>query len=672
MRPPLQTLTRSQPMQCSRIGTRRVLACEDAARRHVRVVPSSALIPGEPALDRRLERACALGSLLVDGWQPARGDRSRARDPRRIAQRMFDHADLAIAAFEAGADAPRVVNAAWRTLFAADARGRRAGDVPDAIAARIPAVERTRRAAHVAEVVVSGASRIGFCAARVAPRGERGVIVACADITAHVGARLLSATIDDALWTGDASGKLERANAAWYRGSPAGAGASWLVAVHRSDRARCRRAMSEAVRTATVVVVEARLRRDEGMFAAHQLRFTGIAGESRGLAAAVPCPQAPAAVGRDDVRASAVDDPLLAAVSHELRAPVAALLLWESVLRDPRTDDELRSRALDAIHHSAITQSRLVGDLIDVARATAGKLRVERRSLQLAPLLEQAVQAIAPAIAAKHLRLELAIDPAAGFVEGDAVRLRQVFDNLLANALAFTSPGGRMTITAARHDASIAIQVGDTGRGVPAEFLPHLFEPFRQADLAPERSERGLGLGLTIARELVVLHGGHITAESPGIGGGTTVTVTLPAVAPPRVAASAPPRAPCRLDGLRVLVVDDDPRVLSALDVLLRRAGADVRSTESADAARAVLAEQPLDVLICDVAMPRETGYDLVRQLRSVGIGTPAIALTAHATPADARAARDAGFDLHLAKPVAFDQLAAEIRRVVEARTTTW
>jgi CheY-like chemotaxis protein/two-component sensor histidine kinase len=362
------------------------------------------------------------------------------------------------------------------------------------------------------------------------------------------------------------------------------------------------------------------------------------------------------------------DELFLAAVAHELRAPLTTLLLWEKVLRDDRIDAELRKRALDAIHQSAMQQARLIGDLLDVSRAISGKLHVDMRALDLPRIVDEAVEAISPALASKQLTLVVRLDPSVGIVIGDAVRLRQVIDNLLLNALKFTEAGGNVEVALHAGPRTVVLEVKDTGCGFAPDLLAGLFEPFRQAENALTRRHGGLGLGLAISRMLVTLHDGTIEAASPGPGQGATFTVRLP-VTTERRSATPPQGTGLRtLHRVRVLVVDDDPRVCEALGLLLRRAGAVVATATSAQEARARGAEVMPQILLCDVAMPEEDGLAWIRKLRAAGDRTPAIALTGHATTADVVAARDAGFDLHIAKPIDFERLVTSIRELLVAK----
>jgi signal transduction histidine kinase/CheY-like chemotaxis protein len=423
-----------------------------------------------------------------------------------------------------------------------------------------------------------------------------------------------------------------------------------------------------------------RLRRADGEYRWHQIRFSRSATDPRVFAAAidlddvgVPGDSADAQNAEQAARGNAeltlqLKDRFLATVSHELRAPLTTMLLWEKVLRDDSADADLRRNALDAIHQSAMTQSRLVGDLLDVTRASHGKLHVDLRPLDVARVVHAVIDEIQPATTEKSITVELVVGDGAMLIDGDQTRLHQVLDNLLRNALKFTDVGGRVRVELQRTESEVTLTVSDTGRGISKEFLPGVFEPFSQLEDSLTRSEGGLGLGLTIARELVLLHHGRIDVASPGLGQGTTFTVTFPANKARRPTAPAQRSRRTALSGLRLLVVDDDSRVRAALGVLLARAGATVETAGSADAARDVLARESFDALICDVAMPIEDGYAFMRALRTSGCSTPALALTAYATAADARTARAAGFDVHLAKPVDLEHLVSSVHAAVEGR----
>jgi CheY-like chemotaxis protein len=345
------------------------------------------------------------------------------------------------------------------------------------------------------------------------------------------------------------------------------------------------------------------------------------------------------------------------------------MVLWGGILRDSSVEPEMRAKAHDAIQQSAAVQSRVVGDLLDVARGVAGKLHIDIRTVEVEHLVQGALDAITPAALAKQIVLDRRGTLVGAAILGDAVRLRQVLVNLLANAVKFSEPGGRVTVAVSRRVRSVAIEVEDGGRGIAPEFLPHLFEPFNQADNSLRPGESGLGLGLAIAKQLVELHRGTIVASSAGPGRGATVTVVLPDADSRRAAAPSHLAARTRsLDHARVLVIDDDSRVRDALAILLERAGAVVDTADSAATARLRIAHCVPDALLCDIAMPVEDGYSFIRGLRGSGDDIAAIALTAHATETDVSRSLAAGFDRHLAKPVEFECLVASIAELVVAR----
>ncbi len=364
--------------------------------------------------------------------------------------------------------------------------------------------------------------------------------------------------------------------------------------------------------------------------------------------------------------ANRLKDQFIAALSHELRAPVAAMLLWEKVLRDSTVTDALREQAIEAIHHSAIAQSRLVGDLLDVSRAISGKLYIDLRPVDLECVLGEALGAIAPAALAKNIAIARRGPRAAADILADDVRLRQVFDNLLSNAVKFSEPGGAVAVVVTSGERSIAIEITDDGRGIAPEFLPLLFEPFSQIDDLRVRGSGGLGLGLSITRQLIALHGGTIEATSPGLGCGSSFVVRFPIAGERRESPTTGARPPARLDQVHVLIVDDDPRVRDALALLLVRAGAVVETAASAAQARDQVSRHMPQVIVCDIAMPVEDGYSFIRRLRETGCFVPAVAVTAHARDVDVKHAVAAGFDAHFAKPIDVERLVTQLGTLVE------
>ncbi|HEX8071764.1 MAG TPA: PAS domain S-box protein [Pyrinomonadaceae bacterium] len=384
-------------------------------------------------------------------------------------------------------------------------------------------------------------------------------------------------------------------------------------------------------------------------------------------------------------------DEFLSVVSHELRTPLTAMLGWAHMLRAGGLDDATRRLALDIIERNARAQAQLVDDVLDVSRIITGKLRLDMRRLDPAQPVAAALDAVRPAAEAKGVRLEVALDAEAGPVLADADRLQQVAWNLLTNAVKFTPSGGRIEVRLERAAGHVRLTVSDTGQGIAAEFLPHVFERFRQADSSSTREHGGLGLGLSIVRHLVEMHGGTVSAESAGAGQGASFTVLLPVAgarkeqehaeaeqnggAASDQAASRDPQAAI-LSGLRVLAVDDEQDTRDLLLTVFTRCGAEARAVPTAAAALEAWQSWQPDVLVSDIGMPREDGYALISRVRAgereQGRRTTALALTGYARPEDRQKALSAGFDAHVAKPInpdALVNLVAELtgRRAREA-----
>jgi signal transduction histidine kinase/ActR/RegA family two-component response regulator len=363
--------------------------------------------------------------------------------------------------------------------------------------------------------------------------------------------------------------------------------------------------------------------------------------------------------------ANKAKDEFLAVVSHELRTPLGAILIWTQLLRQENVDEGTVARALGIIERSTKTLAQLLDDLLDVSRIVSGKIRLEQRSVDLPSVLQVAVEAAQPSAEQKGLRISSILERPLVPVSGDPGRLQQVVGNLLSNAIKFTPSGGAIEVRLDRAGTQARIQVTDTGLGIRPDFLPYIFEHFRQADTTSTRENRGLGLGLAIARHLVELHGGAIEAESPGEGQGASFTITLPliegAVAALLPAERGEPAStvnlrPDGLQGVKVLVVDDAEDAREALSMLLGQFGATVTAVGSVGEALAVLERDQPHVLISDIAMPDEDGYTLIRKVRAReatrGGLVPAAALTAYATPEDRMKALRAGYHDHLPKPV--------------------
>ncbi len=374
--------------------------------------------------------------------------------------------------------------------------------------------------------------------------------------------------------------------------------------------------------------------------------------------------------------ANRAKDEFLATLSHELRSPLGTILTWVTLLKEGRLDPARSRHGLDAIERSTQLQVKLIGDLLDISSIISGKTRLDVGAVDLAAVVQTAIDGLRSAAAAKDLVVASRIEPDVPRIAGDAMRLLQVVQNLCSNAVKFTPRGGRVDIVVRATDGSVEIEVSDTGKGIPAEFLPHIFERFRQADASTTRFEGGLGLGLAIVLHLVELHRGSVDARSAGAGQGATFVVRLPAAPPvgtstPALSVRPEPHGaadPDALAGLRLLLVDDEDDAREAVATALAQRGATVATAASVEAAlRAIDTEAP-DVMIGDIAMPGEDGYSLIRRLRdrtpAAGGRIPALALTAYGRLTDRAQMLAAGFDECLTKPIAIDELTAVVRRL--------
>ncbi len=367
---------------------------------------------------------------------------------------------------------------------------------------------------------------------------------------------------------------------------------------------------------------------------------------------------------------SRLKDEFLATVSHELRTPLNAILGWAQLLRGGKLDAERSRHGLEVVERNARNQAQVIEDLLDVSRIITGKLRLNVQPVMPAAVIQSALDSVSPMAEAKEIRIHTMLDSGAGPVAGDASRLQQVFWNLLTNAIKFTPRGGRVDIRLERIESYLEISVTDSGEGVDPQFLPHVFDRFRQADSSASRHSGGLGLGLAIVRHIVELHGGDVTARSPGKGQGSTFAVRLPLRAvhgtsesEPRAhpgvdARGAPPvmdRGPA-LEGVGVLVVDDERDTRELLRVILEDRGADVREAGSSRHALEVLEQWTPQVIVSDIGMPGEDGYAFIREVRKredeSGTLVPAVALTAFARSEDRMRALVAGYQVHMAKPI--------------------
>jgi signal transduction histidine kinase/CheY-like chemotaxis protein len=382
---------------------------------------------------------------------------------------------------------------------------------------------------------------------------------------------------------------------------------------------------------------------------------------------------------RDEAeRLSALKDEFLATLSHELRTPLNAILGWASMLQRGVRDEETLKRGLETIERNARAQGQLIDDLLDMSRIISGNLRLDVQLIEPEKIVEAALGTVHPAAVAKRLDLRVDVARGLGLVLADPGRLQQVLWNLLSNAVKFTPNGGMVQVLLGRDGHDVVFRVADSGIGIEPEFLPHVFDRFRQQDASISRKHGGLGLGLSIARQLVELHGGTIGVSSPGPHAGTTFTVRLPLAEPEAAALQAEPvlaseaRPEGILSGVKVLLVDDADDTIDVLQQILQHSGARVMAASNAGAALALLERERPDVIVSDIGMPDVDGFELMRRIRrrsaSAGGAIPAIALTAFTRQDDRAKAMQAGFNDYLAKPVEPGLLVAHIAKAVGQR----
>ena len=376
-------------------------------------------------------------------------------------------------------------------------------------------------------------------------------------------------------------------------------------------------------------------------------------------------------------------DEFLSTLSHEIRTPLNAVLGWARILISRgEIDRTLLDRAVHVIERNATAQARMIDDMLDMARIAAGKLRIEMRPVDVVKVVLAAVDVVMPAAHAKRVALRTNLDPRTPNVMGDQDRLQQVIWNLLANALKFTEAGGSIDVRLSLNGRFTRIVVADTGHGISPEFLPHVFERFRQADASSSRRHGGLGVGLALVHDLIVLHGGSVLAQSEGEGKGAMFTIDLPTVAAQEIDASIEgnglqSRAMTSLDRVRVLLIDDDTDARELSQAVLEQCGARVKAVSSSAEAISSLLDTPRalmpHVIVSDLGMPAQDGYQLIRQIRAIDseLGRiPAVAVTGYATADDVQRALTAGFQLHISKPMdpaAFVAAVADLVRVDRA-----
>ena len=456
-------------------------------------------------------------------------------------------------------------------------------------------------------------------------------------------------------------------------------GFGWIDAVHPEDRERLMASWHEALHSQVIFQAEFRFRVATGEFRWYRTRVVPDRDDTGAVTgwvgAAIDLHELHLAL---DERATAFEkaeharrlaeeachlkDEFLATASHELRTPLNAIVGWVHVLQSGAvTDDEQRRQAVNAIDRNAKIQTRLIEDLLDVSRMIQGRVSLTVAPLDLRGVIESALETVRHAATAKDIAINLELPPETLPVIGDEHRLQQVIWNLVANAVKYTPRGGEISVALARERGRAMIRVKDSGEGIDPGFLPHVFEPFRQGASATMRS--GLGLGLAIVRRLVDLHGGRITAESAGAGLGATFTVSLPVAHGATAAGTLAGTPEPNFQRLHVLVAEDDADSAAAVTAILKLHGCETRTAPTASECLRITGEWPIDVLICDVGLPDDDGYGLLRRLRALPEGerVPAIALTAFARPEDRAKALAAGFRAHLAKPLDPESLLREL-----------
>jgi PAS domain S-box-containing protein len=505
--------------------------------------------------------------------------------------------------------------------------------------------------------------------------------------------RTLANSMPQMFWTACPEGQLQYCNERWYAYTGLTPAQSfdqgWLTVLHPEDRDRCQRCWQEALQTGQALVLEARPRHaKDDQYRWHLVRafpllgdggevvqwFTSLtdihdqklALEERDRALALE-----RAARTEAEAANRIKDEFLAILSHELRTPLNPIIGWVSLLRSRPLDESTQARALETIERNAKIQADLIEDLLDVSRILRGKLVLDTQTVKMESVIRAALETVQLSAQVKGIALRPDLDPAVGVVSGDPNRLQQVVWNLLTNAIKFTPKGGVVTVRLYHDNHDVIIEVQDTGQGISPEFLPHVFDHFRQADSSSTRNFGGLGLGLAIVRYLSEQHGGEVAVSSPGEGQGATFTVRLPRSAAPVANDPAAIAAgeTVNLAGRQVLVVDDDADSLHLIKMLLQDCAMEVLTAPSTEEGLRLASQHHPDVLISDIGMPEQDGYMLIRALRqrsaAAGGTIPAIALTAYAGVHNRDRVLQAGFQRHLAKPVDLGQLKTAIAELV-------
>ncbi len=520
--------------------------------------------------------------------------------------------------------------------------------------------------------------------------------------------RQLADAMPQIVFAGGPDGHIDYYNGQWYdyTGLPPGTvgTAAWNDLLHPDDYRKTMEVWSAALRSGELYEMEYRLKRaSDGSYrwflgralpvknaAGGVLRWFGTSTDIHEFKQLqeqnVRLLDSERAARTEAERTNRLKDEFLATLSHELRTPLNAILGWAQVLRDGHADAADLAQGLTTIERNARAQNQIIEDLLDMSRIISGKVRLDVQPLDLDQVIKSAVDTMRPAAEARSIRLQTMLDPDARMISGDPNRLQQVFWNLLSNAIKFTPGGGRVQVLLERADSHVEVSVTDSGEGIAPEFLPHVFDRFRQQDASTTRRHGGLGLGLAIVKQLVELHGGAVRAESKGLGFGATFRVSLPLsvvrsngdrpsgerIHPAAWShgAARPPANSLSLAGVRVLVVDDEVDARLLVKRLLEDRGAKVFTAGSAAEALRLIATEPSDVLVSDIGMPGVDGYELIRQVRALppeqGGNVPAVALTAYARSEDRLKIILAGFQMHMAKPVEAAELLTLVASLAE------
>jgi len=483
--------------------------------------------------------------------------------------------------------------------------------------------------------------------------------------------RSLVETMPQLTWISRPNGDITFRNKRWqeYTGLNLDSGdVGWQAVQHPDTVGALLAGWTEALKTKSPFEGEALFRRADGEYRWFLVRAVALlddAGEVLSWMGTCTDIHDRKLLHEEALHTARMKDEFLATVSHELRTPLNAILGWSRVLVTGTLAPEQREKALASVERNAVAQARLVDDLLDVSRIISGKMRIEPMPMNPADAVEAALDAIRPAALAKGIEVSADIDRHAGTLLADSGRIQQIIWNLSGNAVKFTPKNGHIRVSVKRVDAKIELAVSDDGVGIKREFLARLFQRFTQEDGSIRRSHGGLGLGLSISKHLVELHGGEIRADSAGPGLGATFTVSLPLAEPDAEGAGTPISAVQRqasshevqgLRGLRLLLVEDDLDSSEVVSAILEDSGIVVTSANNAEVALDVLDRQPIDVILSDVGLPGQDGYSFIRTVRSIPKldSIPAAALTAYAHAEDRRRALEAGFQMHLRKP--FDQ----------------